>query len=162
MLGDDNSHYVIFIVNSWSFEFTSKLKQQGKHEKLKILKKVKSWHDVENVSRFGAHDEVHSTLVKRVAMAISWHDFRNPNLKSLLLQTESGHDFIKSCHDFWSSYCPFKLNCFQDQGLRIEKSKVWFWDLKMARRAISSTLYHFMYVLTPIMIMLFVNSIISS
>ena len=44
---DDSSHFNIFIVNSWSFEFTSKLKQQGMHEKFKILKKVIFWRILE-------------------------------------------------------------------------------------------------------------------
>jgi len=40
------SRYLLFWVSfSWYFEFRSNLKQQRKHEKLKILKKVKLWHD---------------------------------------------------------------------------------------------------------------------
>jgi len=51
---------------------------------------------------------------------------------------------------------------FQKQGLRFGELKVQFYDLKTTRRAISSTFYQFMYVLIPILIMLFVNSIMSS
>jgi len=51
---------------------------------------------------------------------------------------------------------------FQKQGLRFEKSKVQFWDLRTGRRAISSTFFQFMYVLIPLLIMLFVSLIMRS
>ena len=86
-------HYIIFIVKSWYLEFTSKLKQQEKQENLKKEKKVKSWHgcwetyhDLEPLKKSIRH------WAKRVTMAISWHDLRNPNLGSLLHKAESWHD----------------------------------------------------------------------
>ena len=56
-------HYVIFSVNSWYFEFTSKLKQQEKQEKTEesdeseIVTRL-----VKNVPWFGAQENLHSTL----------------------------------------------------------------------------------------------------
>jgi len=58
------------------------------------------------------------------------------------------------------AYLSWRL--FWKQGLRIGESKVRFWDLNTARRVNSSTFYQFMYVLIPLLIMLFVNSIMSS
>ena len=99
---------------------------------------------------------------KRVIVAISWHDLRNPNSGSLLHKVESWHDLLKSWHD-WANFCAYLFwSLFWKQGLRFGESKVRFWDQKTARKAISSTFYQFMYVLIPILIMLFVNSIMSS
>jgi len=51
---------------------------------------------------------------------------------------------------------------FQTRGLRFWRARVRFWDLKTARREISSSFTQFMYVLIISLIMLFVNSIMSS
>jgi len=58
-------HYVIIIVSSRYFEFTSKLKQQKKTRKIEDFEESKIVSRLaKNVSRYGAHDEGHSTLVK--------------------------------------------------------------------------------------------------
>jgi len=64
---------------------------------------------------------------------------------------------------FWAVFWAYLfLSYSEKKGLRIEKSKMRFWDLKTARMAISSTFYQFMYVLIPILSVLFVNTIMSS
>jgi len=62
----------------------------------------------------------------------------------------------------WAVVAYLSWRLFWKQGLRVGESQVRFWDLKTARRANSSTFYQFMYVLIPLLIMLFVNSIMSS
>jgi len=97
--------------------------------------------------------------------------------ESLVLPLKSWHDFwwrdtilLVAWHDFYrrdtilgaENISYLSRSKFQKQGLRIGESKVRFWDLKTARKANSSTFYQFMYVLIPLLIMLFVNSIMSS
>jgi len=94
-------------------EFTSKLMQQEKQEKLKKLKKgnhvtitekrVTIWRSLETCIRH---------WWKRVTMAKTWHDYGNLNLGGLSHKAETCHDLLKSCpdiRDFRSSYCLFKL-----------------------------------------------------
>jgi len=110
------------------------LNNQESMESWRFWRKYNRGTIVENMSRFGAQYEVYSTLVKRVTMANLWHDFRNPNLESLLPKTESCHNFIKSCHDFRSSCCLFKLNCFKNKGYESWREKVRFADLDTEER----------------------------
>jgi len=58
----------------------------------------------------------------------------------------------------------FYKHCTQteEQGLRFWRAKCDFETSETARRVISSTFYQFMYVLFQSLIMLFVNSIMSS
>jgi heme O synthase-like polyprenyltransferase len=99
---------------------------------------------------------------KRVTMAKTWHDYGNPNLGGLLQKQKRVTIYLNRATILGAiiSYLSWRL--FWKQGWRFGESKVRFWDLKTARRAISSTFYQFMYVLIPLLIMLFVNSIMSS
>jgi len=100
----------------------------------------KTCHDGKNVTRFG------ETLIQ-----------------FLVTQGENVSRFTKNVTRFWANFCVYlSWRLFKKQGLRFQNSKVRFWDLKTARRAISSTFFQFMYVLIPLLIMLFVNLIMSS
>jgi len=57
---------------------------------------------------------------KCVTMAKTWHDYGNPNLDGLLHKAETCHGLLKSCHDFRSCCCLFKLKT-------ILKTRVTIW-----------------------------------
>jgi hypothetical protein len=104
-------------------------------------------------------------------------------------QTKSRHAKIQPCRDFWDTfaYVPVwgksrraNYNCAarfwlgqaqniykyctqpEEKELRFWRAKCDFETSETARRAVSSTFYQFMYVLIISLIMLFVNSIMSS
>jgi len=97
-----------------------------------LVQPLKSWHD-------------HDFWWRDTILLVAWHNFYR---RDTILGAEN------ISYLSWSQ--------FQKQGLRVGESKMRFWDLKTDRRANSSTLYQFMYVLIPLLIMLFVNSIMSS
>jgi len=100
---------------------------------------VKMCHDGKNVTRLG-----------------------KPWFGWFVTQVETCHDYLNRATILGAAVAYLSWRLFWKQGLRFEKSKVRFWDYKTARRAISSPFYHFMYVFIPLMIMLFVNTIMSS
>jgi len=156
-------HYVIFYVIWSHFGVHKATYATRKAEKLKKIQRmkmchdlVKTWHDFgrpkhafdieENVSRWPKRDTICG----------------NPNSAGCYLEGNVSR-FNKNVTQFWVNFCAYlSWSLFQRQGLRLDKSKVRLWDYKTARRAISSSFYMFMYVLIPILIMLFVNSIMSS
>jgi len=137
------------------FEFTSKLKQQEKLKNLKKKKGIVSRFGVlkkhafdigENVSRWQKRDTIMETLIWMVC-------YTRQKRVTIYLNRATILGAVVA-------YLSWRL--FWKQGLRVGESQVRFWDLKTARRANSSTFYQFMYVLIPLLIMLFVNSIMSS
>jgi hypothetical protein len=73
------------------------------------------------------------------------------------LYTWRGAILTGQAHDFYK-YCTQS----EEQELRFWRAKCDFETSETARRAISSSFYQFMYVLIISLIMLFVNSIMSS
>ena len=104
-------HYTLLESFYDIFEFTSKIKQQEKQEKLKNLKKKGNRVTIteKRVTIWSSQESCIRHWWKCVTMAKTWHDYRNPNLGGLLHKAETCHDLLKSCHDFRRSCCLFKL-----------------------------------------------------
>jgi len=160
-------HFTFFKSFYDIFEFTSKLKQQEKQEKLK------KWNHVTISEKRVTITEKRVTICcsqetciwhwwKRVTMAKTWHDYRNPDLGGLLHKQKRVTVYLNHATILGAAVAYLSWRLFWKQGLRFEKSRVQFWDYKAARRVISSLFYQFMYVFIPLMIMLFVNTIMSS
>ena len=130
------------------FEFTSKLKQQEKLKKLKKGNCVTITEKRVTIWSFQETDIRH--WWKRVTMAKTWHDYGNPNLGGLLHKQKRVTIYLNRATILGAVVAYLSWRLLWKQGLRIGESKVRFWDLKTARRAISSTFYHFMYVLIPL------------
>jgi len=140
----------------WCFYWVcSNFRQPGvwKAEILKVLKIGNRVTIFWGVTRFLVQNEGLVLPLK------SWHDFWWRDTILLV----AWHDFYRRDTIFGAENISYlSWSQFQKQGLRFWRAKVQFWDLKTAWRAISSSLIQFMYVLIISLIMLFINSIMSS
>jgi len=144
-------------------EFTRQLKQQEKQEnwrKCKELKRVTICQQCDTIPRGRMHCfDIEENVSRWPKCDTIWG---NPNLVFCYTRWKRVTIYLKRDR-IWANLCAnLRWSLFQKQGRRILESKVRFWDLKTTRRTISSTFYQFMYVLIPLLIMLLVNSIMSS
>jgi len=144
-------------------EFTRQLKQQEKQKNWRKYKEAKRVTIGRKRDTIWKDQNMLSTLWKTChdGKNVTW--FGETLIQLFVIQRKTCHDLLKNVTRFWANFCAYlSWSLFQKQGWRLEKRKVRFWDYMTARRAISSSFYLFMYVLIPILIMLYVNSIMSS
>ena len=121
----------LFLVSfSWCFEFTSKLKQQGKQEKYKILKKQLCWCFYWVCSNFRQSGGVKSRNSRSAGNRKSWRDFE---WRGAILWPEwrfcSATEIVVRFLVVWRDFrrvqnCLFKLKSVPNTGVTI------FGDLK--------------------------------